>query len=117
MTVTVDCAINSTPSTLLSTIALQGRTGDWEDELVIRKSEGKFQVIREHQHPLYRFITRIVSCVTNFFEMYKDKVKPNQHNENYGHGKERYDAMEEIFNKNEGKITNKVAWDALKAAS
>lgn len=25
--------------------------------------------------------------------------------------------MEEIFNQNEGKITNKVAWDALKAAS
>jgi hypothetical protein len=68
MTVTVDCAINSTPSTLLSTIALQGRTGDWEDELVIRKSEGKFQVIREHQHPLYRFVMRIVSCVTDFFE-------------------------------------------------
>ena len=66
--VPVDCAIDSSPSKLLSLIAQQGRTGDCEDELAIERSEGKFRVIREHQHPLYRFITRIASYVTEFFE-------------------------------------------------
>lgn len=69
MTVTtIDCAIETSPSTLLSIIAQQGRTGEWEDELVIGKSEGRFRILREHHHPLYRFITRIVSYVTDFFE-------------------------------------------------
>ena len=79
MTVTsVDCAIESPPSTLLALIAQQGRTGELEDDLVIRKSEGRFHVLREHQHPLYRFITRIVSCVTNFFEIIISAISRRQ---------------------------------------
>ena len=35
--------------------------------------------------------------ITNFYGMYKEKVKPYQTNGIYGHGKERYDAMEKIF--------------------
>ena len=56
-------------------------------------------------------------AVTNFFVMYEDKVLPNQHNDPYGHGRERYDAMEEIFAANESAITKDVAWEALKAAA
>ena len=55
-------------------------------------------------------------AVTNFFIMYKDLVLPNQHNDPYGHGRERYDAMEEIFGDNET-IDRGEAWTALKAAS
>ena len=56
--------------------------------------------------------------VTNFFVMYKDRVLPDQHNDPYGHGRERYDSMEAIFDAagNTG-ITRDIAWDALKAAS
>ena len=55
--------------------------------------------------------------VTNFFVMYKDKVLPNQHNDPYGHGRERYDAMEEVLSANDAAITRDVAWEALKAAA
>ncbi len=58
-----------------------------------------------------------VRTVTNFFEMYNDKVLPNQKNGNYGHGKERYEKIEAIFNKNKGAYTTDIAWEALKSAS
>lgn len=58
-----------------------------------------------------------VRTVTNFFEIYNDKVLPNQKNGNYGHGKERYEKIETIFNKNKGTYTTDIAWEALKSAS
>ena len=51
-----------------------------------------------------------------FVGLYKDKVLPNQKNGIYGHGKERYDKMEAIFDYEEV-YTSDVAWEALKAAS
>ena len=38
-----------------------------------------------------------VRSVTNFFALYKDQVLPDQRNGIYGHGKERYDKMEALF--------------------
>lgn len=55
--------------------------------------------------------------VTNFFVMYQDEVLPNQKNGVYGHGRERYDAIEEILDANAGSITREIAWQALQAAS
>jgi len=55
--------------------------------------------------------------VTNFYIKYKDKVLPNQKNGVYGHGRERYDKIENIFLKNAGKGDSSVGWEALKAAS
>lgn len=55
-------------------------------------------------------------AVTNFFILYKDKVSPNQKNGIYGHGRERYDAVLNVF-KNEKEYTNTTSWNALKAAS
>ena len=57
--------------------------------------------------------------VTNFFVMYKDKVLPFQHNGEYGHGRERYDAIEGILSahKNEALSNKQVAWEALRASS
>ena len=58
-----------------------------------------------------------VRTVTNFFEIYNNKVLPNQKNGIYGHGKERYNIIEEILNKTEGACTVDIAWEALKASS
>lgn len=57
--------------------------------------------------------------VTNFFVMYKDKVLPFQRNGEYGHGRERYDAIEDILSAHENEaLSNKqVAWEALRASS
>lgn len=58
-----------------------------------------------------------VRTVTNFFELYADKVSPNQSNGIYGHGKERYDKIEAVLNESLGSYTPQVAMEALKAAS
>ena len=57
-----------------------------------------------------------VRSVTNFFVLYKDQVLPDQKNGIYGHGKERYDKMEALFDYEEV-YTKDVAWEALKAAA
>lgn len=57
-----------------------------------------------------------IRSITNFFGLYEDKVLPNQKNGIYGHGKERYDKMEAIFDYEEV-YNSDVAWEALKAAS
>lgn len=58
-----------------------------------------------------------VRTVTNFYEMYRKHVKPNQENGIYGHGRERHDAIEEILDENKEALTASVAWKALRAAS
>ena len=57
--------------------------------------------------------------VTNFYIMHKDQVLPNQRNGNYGHGRERYDAIEHILSAHEGEECpdKQVAWEALRASS
>ena len=57
-----------------------------------------------------------VRSATNFFALYPEKVLPNQRNGIYGHGKERYDKMEAIFEYEENHSID-VAWEALKAAA
>ena len=56
-------------------------------------------------------------AVTNFFIMYKDLVEPNQKNEQYGHGKERYNAILETINNEKDAESIETAWNALKASS
>lgn len=58
-----------------------------------------------------------VDVVTNFYTIYADKVLPNQYNDIYGHGKERYEAIKDVFQEQEGNFNYKTAWDALKAAA
>ena len=56
--------------------------------------------------------------VTNFFIMHKEKVLPNQKNGHYGHGRERYDAIEQVLDSapaSEPAQTS--AWRALIASS
>lgn len=54
--------------------------------------------------------------ITNFFAPYIDNVLPDQKNGIYGHGKERYDKIEDILTENEGNYTMETAWQALKSA-
>ena len=56
-------------------------------------------------------------AATNFFEMYKDRVQPNQKNGVYGHGKERYDIAESMLAANEGSFTVDLAWETLRAVA
>ena len=55
-------------------------------------------------------------AVTNFFILYRDQVLPNQKNGIYGHGRERYDAVLNVF-ESESAHTNDTAWNALRAAA
>ena len=57
-----------------------------------------------------------IRTMTNFFVLYPDKVLPNQKNGIYGHGKERYDAVEKVLTENEGNLSKDVAWEALQSA-
>lgn len=56
-------------------------------------------------------------AVTNFFIIHKDKVRPNQKNGIYGHGRERYDAVMEVLDEQKGNYTCDTVWDAMKAAA
>ena len=58
-----------------------------------------------------------IRSITNFYAMYIDKVKPYQHNDPYGHGRERYDSIEAILTEAEGSVTEETAWQAVKASS
>ncbi len=56
-------------------------------------------------------------AVTNFFIRHTDKVLPNQKNGIYGHGRERYDAVLQVFSEEKGNYTGDTAWNAMKAAA
>ena len=55
--------------------------------------------------------------VTNFYVMYEDYVLPDQRNGIYGHGRERFDVIEEILAANEGCCTRDTGWEALVTTS
>lgn len=63
-----------------------------------------------------KMVATPVRSVTNFFALYEDQVLPNQRHGIYGHGKERYDKMEALFDYEEV-YTKDAAWEALKAAA
>lgn len=56
-----------------------------------------------------------IRTITNFYGLYIDKVLPNQRNGIYGHGRERYDAVEGVLNKENGSYTVDTAWEGLRA--
>lgn len=84
----------------------------------IADSSGDSRVIEYDCNSKTRNLVATPVCtVTNFFEIYNNKVLPNQKNGIYGHGKERYNIIEKILNKNKGTCTVDIAWEALKASS
>ncbi len=58
-----------------------------------------------------------INAVTNFFAIYEEKVLPDQKNGIYGHGRERYDAVLNVFEQQKGGYTEDTVWAALRAAS
>lgn len=55
-------------------------------------------------------------AITNFFALYADEVLPNQKNGIYGHGKERWEAVEAVLDAHaDGNMD--AAWEALRASS
>lgn len=55
-------------------------------------------------------------AITNFYALYADQVLPNQKNGIYGHGKERWEAIESVLDANADDNAS-TAWEALRAAS
>lgn len=58
-----------------------------------------------------------VRSVTNFYTMYQERVLPDQYNGSYGHGRERYERIEEVLTEQAGEYSRQTAWEALMAAS
>lgn len=67
--------------------------------------------------PERRMVVTPVRTVTNFFELYKTKTAPNQHNGIFGHGRERYDSIENILIAAGNNVSRKTAWAALRSAA
>lgn len=58
-----------------------------------------------------------VQAATNFYAMYMGKVKSNQRNGIYGHGKERYDRMMEVLERYNSVLAGKDTFAPLQAAA
>lgn len=59
-----------------------------------------------------------VRTTTNFFNIYIDKITVSDgKNGIYGHGKDRYDKIENVFETADGEFTTETAWNALVEAS
>lgn len=56
-------------------------------------------------------------AITNFYALYPDLVQPNQKNGIYGHGKERWEAVEEVLGAHKGDQGEDVVWEALRASA
>ena len=83
----------------------------------VTDASGDGRVIEYDCHSLTRdLVDTPVRTATNFYEIYRDKVLPDRHNGIYGHGKERYDRIEEVLTANEGRHSKEIAFEALRAA-
>lgn len=84
----------------------------------INDASGDGRIIEWDCHSETReMIATPVRTATNFFTIYADKVTEAPDNGIYGHGKDRYNKIEAIFEQADGTFTDDTAWDALKAAS
>ncbi len=84
----------------------------------INDASGDGRVVEWDCHSETReMVVTSVRTVTNFFAMYTDKVTQSGKNGIYGHGKERYDKIEAVFEDADGRFDEDTAWQALVAAS
>lgn len=84
----------------------------------INDASGDGRVVEWDCHSQTReLVATPVRTITNFFTMYSDQVTKVGKNGIYGHGKDRYDSIEKIFEDSNGKFTTATAWSALKAAA
>lgn len=85
----------------------------------INDASGDGRVVEWDCHSETReLVATPVRTTTNFFNIYIDKITVTDgKNGIYGHGKDRYDKIENVFETAEGKFTNETAWNALIEAS
>ena len=84
----------------------------------VNDASGNAQIIEYDPESKDRSIVATpVDAVTNFYQLYSDRVLTNQKNGIYGYGKERYEAIQEVFSRNSDAYSEQTAWDALKASS
>lgn len=84
----------------------------------ITDSTGDSRIVEfDPESPARETVVTPVRTVTNFYGMYADKVQPNQRNGIYGHGKERWQAIEDVINAHNGIGNKETAWEALAAAA
>lgn len=83
----------------------------------INDASGDGRVVEWDCHSETReLVATPVRTVTNFFTIYADKVTEAKDNGQYGHGKDRYNKIEKVFEEATG-MSSAVAWEALIAAS
>lgn len=68
------------------------------------------------EDPARPLVATKTDVITNFFILYKDRVLPNQKNGIYGHGRERFDAIETVLADAVNPSSDTV-WQALQAAA
>lgn len=84
----------------------------------INDASGDSRVVEwDCESPTRELVATPTDVTTNFFILYPDKVEPNQKNGIYGHGKERYIAICDVLEEQQGAYTTDTAWDALMAAA
>lgn len=84
----------------------------------IADSTGDSRVVEwDCMSPTRELVETKINAITNFYAKYIDQVKSFQRNGVYGHGRERYDKVIDILEKNKDNLTKDVAWEALKASS
>lgn len=66
--------------------------------------------------PARPLVATPMRSITNFYALYVDEVLPNQKNGIYGHGKERWEAIETVLGAYDDQDAD-VAWEALRAAA
>lgn len=85
----------------------------------INDASGDGRVVEWDCHSETReLVATSVRTITNFFTIYSDLVSENPEVDNgiYGHGKDRYVKIEEVFEAAGDSFVNETAWEALKAA-
>ncbi len=95
-------------------LAVNGR----DYHFFIADSTGDSRVVEwDCMSPTREMVETKINAITNFYAKYIDQVKSYQRNGVYGHGRERYDKVVDVLEKNKENLTKDVAWEALQASS
>lgn len=90
-------------------------TGEYDYHFYINDAEGNGVVLEYDCDSAIRECVVIdKNVVTNFYIKYLHHVDDEN---KYGHGKKRYDAVLDVFDKEKGNYTNETVWRALKATA
>lgn len=95
-------------------LAVNGR----DYHFFITDASGDSRVVEyDPEDALRPMVVTAMPAITNFYAMYADRVASFQRNGVYGHGKERYDYIMDVYHRCNGVFAAGDAWEALKAAA